>query len=167
MRRLTTAANMRASSSLQSSSVNLSQALSSTARSSIRRRPTQDSELSVNLRTVAERRIARLNQLSQYSRRVTEFLVREPAPHRVPMGVVARALALSERSLHRRLADSGTSYSAIASEVAATIAKRLLVEQNLTIKQAAHQMGFSNASAFHRAFKRWTGRTPQSYRRPT
>lgn len=129
--------------------------------------PYQDAEMGLSLRTVASRRIARLKLATPYVRKVTEFLIQDPAPHRVPMGTVARAMSLSERSLHRRLADAGSSYSEIANTAAATVAKRLLVEQRFTIKQAAHYMKFADVSAFHRAFKRWMGATPSGFLRPS
>jgi AraC-like DNA-binding protein len=120
----------------------------------------KDEELLLNLRSVAELRIERLRRTAPYSRQVSEFLLKHPAPHRVTIADVARAMSLSERSLQRRLAAAGQSYSTIASAAAAATATRFLEQQQLSIKQTAHEMGFSDPSSFHRAFKRWTGKTP-------
>jgi AraC-like DNA-binding protein len=77
---------------------------------------------------------------------------------------IARALDVSLRSLHRRLVDEGQSYTAIANEASANVAKRLLADEHLTIQEAASAMGFCDATSFHRAFKRWTGTTPTKFR---
>jgi AraC-like DNA-binding protein len=126
--------------------------------------PYKDENLWVNLQSVAEQRIARLQRTAPHWQQVSEFLRRQPAPHRVPMAEVAQALSLSERSLQRCLAASGRSYNAIAIAAAAAAATRLLEQDLLSIKQTAHEMGFSEPSAFHRAFKRWTGKTPGAFR---
>jgi AraC-like DNA-binding protein len=128
------------------------------------RSPYKDENLVLNLRSVAEQRIARLQRTAPYWRQVSEFLRRQPAPHRVMMADVAEALSLSERSLQRSLAASGRSFSAIANDAAAATAIRLFEQHLLSIKQAAHEMGFSEPSSFHRAFKRWTGKTPGAFR---
>jgi AraC-like DNA-binding protein len=73
-------------------------------------------------------------------------------------------LDVSVRSLHRRLADEGQSYVAIANEASGVLAKRLIAEENRTIQETAFLMGFNDVSSFHRAFKRWTGTTPTKFR---
>ena len=76
----------------------------------------------------------------------------------------ARALGMSVRSLRRRLADEGTSYTEIETAAFEILARRLLVEQMLTIQQTAHALGFRSTTGFHRAFKRFTGMTPKEFR---
>jgi AraC-like DNA-binding protein len=105
-----------------------------------------------------------MQRMAPYWKQVSEFLRGQSAPHRVTMAEVAQALSVSERSLQRHLAGSGRSYSAIANAAAASTATRLLEQQLLSIKQTAHEMGFSDPSSFHRAFKRWTGKTPSAFR---
>jgi len=80
------------------------------------------------------------------------------------MPSVARALDLSVRSLRRRLAAEGHSYDALLHEALAIVAKRLLHDSDRTIREVAYEMGFSEPSTFHRAFKRWTGTTPAAFR---
>ena len=60
--------------------------------------------------------------------------------------------------------DRGSSYSAIVEEALAIMAKRLLSDEESSIEAIAYTMGFSDPSAFYRAFKRWTGTTPKEYR---
>ena len=88
--------------------------------------------------------------------------MQQRAPHRVAMRKVARGLGISVRSLHRRLTEEGQSYVSLANEASALLAKQLLVNEGRTIHEAAHTMGFSDVSSFHRAFRRWTGTTPRA-----
>lgn len=122
-----------------------------------------DAEIQSQLRALAERRMAELRQRVGYAVRVRELLVREKAPQRVALSAVAQQLEISLRSLHRRLADEGLSYTAIANEASAIVAKRLLAEDRQTIQEASFTMGFADVSSFHRAFKRWTGTTPTKF----
>ena len=80
------------------------------------------------------------------------------------MDAVARSLGLSARSLRRRLAMEGQTYERVADEAHAIMAKHLLTTTQLTLQETASTLGFSHMSTFHRAFKRWTGTTPLSYR---
>jgi AraC-like DNA-binding protein len=76
---------------------------------------------------------------------------------------VARALHLSPRILQRRLVEASTSFSRLVDETRHQHALELL-ESAQPLGEIAHRLGFSELSAFHRAFKRWTGRTPGSAR---
>lgn len=123
-----------------------------------------DAEVCAALRAVAEQRVLRMTQRDLYAPRVRELLVQHGRPHRVAMKAVARSLGLSVRSLQRRLASEECSYGAVQNEAVAIVAKRLLRDRQLSIKQAAYELGFSSTSPFHRAFRRWTGTTPGAYR---
>ncbi len=76
----------------------------------------------------------------------------------------ARALRTSTRTLQRRLREEGTSLGEIVEEVRLELAERYLA-QALPIKEIASKLGYTEPSAFHRAFKRWTGLTPDERRR--
>jgi AraC-like DNA-binding protein len=77
---------------------------------------------------------------------------------------VAPRLRMSTRTLHRRLEEERTSYREILNEVRRELATRHLQERQLAIGEIAFLLGFSEPSAFHRAFKRWTGHAPLDYR---
>jgi AraC-like DNA-binding protein len=83
----------------------------------------------------------------------------EPALDRV-----AARVHRSARSLQRHLLEEGTSFRGVVDQVRRDLALRHLAEQRLAIGEIAFLLGFSEVSAFHRAFRRWTGRTPASYR---
>lgn len=126
--------------------------------------PQKDDEVREALQSVAERRLLRLTDGMPYALRVREYLLREGWPDHTDMESVAKALDTSERSLRRRLADEGKSYSDIVNDALATIAKTFLRGRRHTIQEVAYEMGFSDPSTFHRAFRRWTGMTPTEYR---
>jgi AraC-like DNA-binding protein len=80
------------------------------------------------------------------------------------MDGIARDLGLSTRSLRRRLAEDGASYKALVQSVLELRATQMLGDPNRTIQDTAAEMGFSDASAFQRAFKRWKGMTLGQFR---
>jgi len=80
---------------------------------------------------------------------------------------VARHLAIAPRTLQRRLAAKGVSYQQVVDDVRRDAAERLLADPSLAVSQIGYLLGFSEPSAFHRAFKRWHDVTPQEYRQTT
>ncbi len=80
------------------------------------------------------------------------------------MEEVARLLSVSTRSLRRRLRSEGSSFAAIVEQATADAARRMLEDRAASIREIAYRLGFSEPSAFHRAFKRWTGTTPSAWR---
>jgi AraC-like DNA-binding protein len=78
---------------------------------------------------------------------------------------LAPRLGVSVRSLQRRLREAGTSYKQVLDQVRHDLALRYLTAGELSIGEVAFLLGFSEPSAFHRAFKRWTGSTPGEFRR--
>jgi AraC-like DNA-binding protein len=126
--------------------------------------PHKDGDVHEALRAIAERRILGVTQRAPFSLRVRERLVQHGPARRTDMSAVARSLGLSARSLRRRLAAEGKSYNTVVNEALAIIAKHFLRNKQLTIQEAAYEMGFADTSTFHRAFKRWTGMTPTEVR---
>jgi AraC-like DNA-binding protein len=76
----------------------------------------------------------------------------------------AKELAMSGRTLRRALQDSGTTFRELVEEVRRTRAHALLGQPNVTVSEAAYLLGFGDLTAFSRAFKRWTGKSPREYR---
>ena len=77
---------------------------------------------------------------------------------------VARLVNLSERTLQRRLAEAGTTFQALRDRVRADIALKYLRQSSLQAAQVAEILGYSEAAAFTRAFKRQHGLTPSQAR---
>lgn len=78
---------------------------------------------------------------------------------------VAKLLGMSERTLQRRLRESGLSYYDIGDSARKDLACRLLTTTNSSLTDIALMIGFSETSAFSRAFKRWSGASPSAYRK--
>jgi len=81
------------------------------------------------------------------------------------VAATAKALGLSVRSLQRHLAQEQTSFLAVLDEVRRSLAEGYLQNRAHTVSDVAFLVGFSELSAFSRAFRRWTGTTAASYRR--
>lgn len=81
------------------------------------------------------------------------------------MADIARELGLSARSFHRRLAEHGMSYQTLTEDTRRELAEGLLRDDHHSLAEIAFLTGFSEQSSFTRAFKRWIGTTPASYRR--
>lgn len=76
----------------------------------------------------------------------------------------AQLMAMSSRTLTRKLATERTSYAELRREVRCARAQEYLESRELSISEVAARLGFSDATAFSRAFRAWTGQTPSSWR---
>jgi AraC-like DNA-binding protein len=81
------------------------------------------------------------------------------------MAEIARGLGLSARSFHRRLSAHGISFQGLTEDTRRDLAEGLLRDEGLSLAEIAFLTGFSEQSAFTRAFKRWAGKTPANYRK--
>lgn len=77
---------------------------------------------------------------------------------------VAKRVAMSPRTLQRRLREAGTTFQGLVDEARRFLAQGYLEDDRLTVGEVAYMLGYSEPSAFVRAFKRWTGRTPRQFR---
>ena len=85
-------------------------------------------------------------------------------PGAASIACVAESLHCSERTLVRRLNSEGTTFQAIKDEVRRDTAIRALTRSDVSLAEIAVSVGFDSTAAFHRAFRRWTGSTPGTYR---
>jgi AraC-like DNA-binding protein len=77
---------------------------------------------------------------------------------------IARRLSVSPRTLMRRLAEEGLTFSAVLDRLRTNLAQRYLQDRDLSISKIAWLLGYGEPSAFTHAYKRWTGRTPREVR---
>jgi AraC-like DNA-binding protein len=77
---------------------------------------------------------------------------------------VAEALALSLRTLARRLADEGTTYGEVVDQLRKSLATQYLNDPGMSLGQVAWLLGYEGSTSFNHAFKRWTGRSPSADR---
>lgn len=78
---------------------------------------------------------------------------------------VSREIGIGSRTVQRRLRDLGTTFTTVRDDARERLAKSLLATTNLSVEDVAPRLGFSTASNFRAAFKRWTGMTALEYRR--
>jgi len=77
---------------------------------------------------------------------------------------IAALFSMHVRTLSRRLEDFGTSFQELVDEVRFEIARQMLEDTSLEVGQIAEALGYARASAFTRAFRRWSGTTPAAWR---
>ncbi|PXY19093.1 AraC family transcriptional regulator [Prauserella muralis] len=82
---------------------------------------------------------------------------------RTGMDEVAAGLAMTVRTLRRRLAAEGTTFRALVDEVREAYAEDLLATRGLSVEQIAYRLGYGEASSFIHAFTRWKGMSPRAY----
>lgn len=80
------------------------------------------------------------------------------------MDTVARDLGMSRQTLYRRLKDEGVTFAEIHDSLRERMARDYLTARKVSVNETAYLLGFSEASSFVRAFKRWTGKSPTAFR---
>ena len=108
--------------------------------------------------------VTRKRARSGISHDVRERLVRVGGVE-AGMDAVAHELAMSPRTLRRRLSESGTSYRVLVDEVRQALAEEMLATGALSVEDVAIRLGYAEASSFIYAFKRWKGITPAAFAR--
>jgi AraC-like DNA-binding protein len=104
-----------------------------------------------------------LERLGGTSQRVVRLLSARLTGTVPPVGSIAAELAMSGRQLQRVLKDEGTSYQLLLDEARRELALARLRVPGTTATEVALLLGYSEAGAFSRAFRRWTGGTPGAY----
>jgi AraC-like DNA-binding protein len=94
----------------------------------------------------------------------TRAVLADPAAGFPDLDETAVRLAVSSRTLRRHLSQAGTTFQSLRDEVRRTRSTALLEQSRLSIEEVARELGFADAAGFVRAFQRWTGETPASYR---
>ena len=120
------------------------------------------------LRQILEARaddvLGRLPARAGLAREVQRALASRGAGSDMRIEVLARQLAMSPRTLQRRLAAEQVSYQELLDDARKEAAARYLGESTLAICEVAYLVGYSEPAPFHRAFKRWYGMTPENFR---
>lgn len=125
--------------------------------------PSANEELAMVLDEMTSRYLA-LRFGQRFSRKVREVLARQ-LPHGEPhKGETARHLAMTERTLLRRLREENTTYKEVLDRLRQELAFDYLRDPSMTIDHMAQLLGFSGSNAFSRAFLRWTGQRPSDWR---
>jgi len=102
--------------------------------------------------------------LQQQVRRAVANVLSEGVPK---LSRIASELNMGARTLQRRLSEQGYSFQNVVDQAQKDLAQRLLRETDYSLAEVAFLTGFAEQSGFTRAFKRWAGQTPRSYRLST
>jgi len=97
--------------------------------------------------------------------RVTKIIVEHLPSGDATIEKTASELYMSKRKLQRLLRDEGTSFIALLNETREDIAKQYVRDKDMNLTEIAFLLGFSEQSTFSRSFKRWTGKSPSSFRK--
>jgi AraC-like DNA-binding protein len=124
--------------------------------------PHNDETMRELLRTSADS-LLRERQAESLSDRVRALLRYEQDVSRMNVRHIASLLDMNVRALRRRLGAEHTPITTLLDEARLRVAQRELSRPEASIKVVAHQLGFSEPSAFHRAFRRWSGQTPAQF----
>ncbi|MGH8081409.1 MAG: AraC family transcriptional regulator [Lysobacter sp.] len=123
---------------------------------------THSAVMSAQLRALLDQRADA--RVEPEAKAAVEQVLKRPGNATLSIEDVARALELSVRTLRRRLHEAGTSFRSISDRIRAEAAQQLLREEHVTVTEASERLGFSDARAFRRAFKRWLGQAPGEVR---
>ena len=113
----------------------------------------------------ADAMLLRVEKQGSKSHQVAQVLAQRLKGAVPPLSEIARELAMSDRNLQRALRNEETSFQKLLDEVRRDLAISHLANPDTSAGQVGFLLGFSEPSAFHRAFRRWTGQAPSSYRK--
>ena len=109
-------------------------------------------------------RLAEIEAQQKTAARVKELLIELIAARRPTVEDVAQELAISKRTLQRKLRHEGTSFGEILKKTRQELALFYLKRSQIEVAEVAFLLGFEDVSSFYRAFHSWTGHTPKYYR---
>ena len=124
-----------------------------------------DAEMRRTLDAYAERQLALLRQGDNILERARALLATQLGGEVLDLPCLAAGLALSPRTLQRRLREAGLSFSQLVDETRQQLVLHYLRDPALELADIAFLVGFSEAGSLARAFRRWTGQSPGDFRR--
>ncbi|MFP5276135.1 MAG: AraC family transcriptional regulator [Acidobacteriota bacterium] len=133
-------------------------------RSTLSEKPRMAHRLTAKLmQDTCDRILGAVKESTGVSGEVYQVIASTPG-HSPTMELVAKRLATTVRTLHRKLHAEGASYTQIIDDVRCNLAKEYLRSTKLSTDEIAERLGFSEATNFRHAFRRWTGSTPAHFR---
>ncbi|QSQ19934.1 AraC family transcriptional regulator [Pyxidicoccus parkwayensis] len=123
--------------------------------------PRGDASLASVLDRHMEQLLVQARAARPWSAKVSEDVARQLADGTPRLEQVAERLTVSPRALRRRLEEEGTTFARVVDDLRRGLALELTRNPEVSLGEVAFLLGFSEPSAFHRAFRRWTGRTPR------
>ncbi len=108
--------------------------------------------------------LAQLPEEADFVQKVRRHMGQRLRQQHVSLAAIATDMHVSERTLHRRLQESGTNFRALWESTRQHLAEEYLRDHRLTLTEVSSLLGFSEQSAFTRSFRRWTGQGPKAWR---
>jgi AraC-like DNA-binding protein len=96
--------------------------------------------------------------------KVRELIIERLPKSSANIDAIADELNIGSKTLERRLAERGESFSRLLDETRQKAAKHYLEATDLRLSEVAYMVGYTEPAALARAFKRWTGETPNQFR---
>lgn len=110
------------------------------------------------------RRLSELDSTATTAERVRALLLELLPSNSATIEVVAERLAMSKRTLQRRLEDEGENFRALINRTRESLARHYLENTGMSGGEIAFLLGFEDPNSFYRAFQDWTGQTPDNAR---
>lgn len=110
------------------------------------------------------RRLSELDATASMGERVRALLLELLPSNSATVDVVAERLAISKRTLQRRLEEEGENFRALVNSTRESLARHYLGQTSMSGGEIAFLLGFEDPNSFYRAFHEWTGQTPESAR---
>jgi len=107
--------------------------------------------------------LAEMDRQNEHTRVVTKIILSRLDDEALSINKVAKEMAVSVRTLQKRLEDEGVIFSDLLKDIRQRLAQKYLHE-NYSVEQITYLLGFSEPSVFRKAFKKWSGVTPREYR---
>jgi AraC-like DNA-binding protein len=123
-----------------------------------------DARLLDVLRRYADDLLARRARKDDLVARAERWILENLHTGDVGVARLARGLGMSDRTLARRLSEDGLTPAGLVEELRQQLANKYLAERAFPLGRITYLLGYSDLSAFTRAFRRWTGRTPSKWR---
>jgi AraC-like DNA-binding protein len=124
-----------------------------------------DPMLHAVIRRHAEALMAELPRAQNSTEQVRDAIAKQLQGGTPSIENIARQLCVGQRTLGRRLEQEGTTFQELLDDLRRRLALGYVGASDLALSEIAFLLGYSQATTFHRAFKRWTSRTPLEYRR--
>lgn len=124
-----------------------------------------DPELSRIMMRHADQIVGQLGSAPGFVDQVRQVIVNALPEGDVSVGLVARKLGVSVRTLQRRLAEAELAFDEVYDALRKDLARRYLGDPKISIQETAHLLAFGDLRGFYRAFKRWEDCTPAEFRR--
>lgn len=126
-----------------------------------------DNKLCELLEQHAKERLAKLPQSENFLDNVRQIIYKNLTVGNFSLNEISKQMGYTPRTLQRKFKEAGLSYQTLLDEIRQELSYCYLREGQISTSEIGFLLGFSEASAFHRAFRRWTGKTPGEYRRKT